>query len=294
MHAARDEEGVLRDETGDAIRLDPRSRIRFHRTDGMWTEWWTASDLLVAKDGVLFDEEHGGIRWADVDSAEVENFSGGKTLVATVAITAATIGLVFALSKAKGGPKLGHLHLDIRTNGGGHSSSSDAVPRVVGPPESFASPERDGATPLFDGLTKRRSIVRFGAALDAGAPFGATSRWSSGALGVLRFTDFFEMGAGVRMLGRGSAADAVWIMRLGMHAELDAHRRFAFPLLFDFGRGSAVSSTFRITFGLRVRATDALWIGLHPLNPMYVGYEKNAAAPSGWTFPTSVEASFMF
>ncbi|MGZ3476908.1 MAG: hypothetical protein ACXWUG_24545, partial [Polyangiales bacterium] len=305
----------------------PNSSIRFLRSDGVWTSWWRARDLLVSDDGLLIETQgggHEGVRWSDVEEAEIENFSGGKSLVATVAVSAAVIGIIAVVSASKGKignlgnvgglfvrttanvavrttaaiGRSGHFHLGSGSSGSsGSSGASSSAPSSEPPvPEICEPPAANGAQPLFDGVTRRRSIARFGAALDAGSAFREGHAFTSSAIGTVRFVDYFEIGAGLRFVSRGSGADRLIVGRLGMHAELDAYRRFAIPLLLDIGGGGgAAKTTVRIAVGLRVRITDALWAGIFPPSPQYVGYAKGTPdVASGWTFPSTVETSFLF
>jgi hypothetical protein len=317
IKSARAEEGVIYTESGEAIRIDPNSKIRFMRASGLWTPWWSARDLLVNDEGILVQREdggHDGVRWSDIEAAEIENFSGGKSLVATVAISAAVIGLIAVVSASKGKlgklPEIGNIFarttVEVAVRTAAHapridvrSSGSSSSPEAIDPTpaaEDFGPPTANGAAPLFDGVTRRRSIARFGSEIEAGSAFRDGHAFTGAALGSARFLDFFEIGAGVRFVSRGSGADRLIVGRVGMHAELDARKRFAVPLLFDFGGGSgAATSTFRVAIGFRVRVTEALWIGLFPLEPQYVGYVRGTPnGASGWTFPTSIETSFLF
>lgn len=315
IKAARAEEGVIYTESGEAIRIDPNSKIRFMHASGLWTSWWSARDLLVNDEGVLIERASGGydgVRWNDIAEAEIENFSGGKSLVATVAISAAVIGLIAVVSASKGKigklPEIGNIFarttVEVAVRTAAHTpridvGSSPASPSPVDPAApigGFGMPTANGAAPLFDGVARRRSIARFGSELEAGSAFRDGHAFTGAALGTARFLDFFEIGAGVRFVSRGSGADRLIVGRLGMHAELDPRRRFAIPLLVDIGGGSgAATSTFRVAIGFRVRVTEALWIGLFPLAPQYVGYARGTAnGVSGWTFPSSIETSLLF
>lgn len=400
IHAPRFEEGVVYAEDGEAIRVDPNTHIRFHRTDGSWTPWRDARELWVAKDGVvvrgkidLCDESTSvaatdlapellsalratephpgalamdgaivrvqdksvcawlrsafavagkptgtwsvlngagievqlpgkevlayldrgvatldGIRWGDLTGAELENFSGGKSLAGTIAVSAAVVALLPLAMVARRAPNIpvgaiarvgaevGVRAADAAITASAKESASaqglETTDTLRG--NGYDLPDAQDATPLFDGVARRRSIARFGAGLDAGSAFNGASPWSSSAIAAVRFVDYFELGAGVRWLGRGSGADLAKIFRVGFHAELDPHRRFAIPLLFDLGGGGDVRFTFRATFGMRVRVTDVLWVGVNPLNPTWVAYAPTAGARSNWSFPTSIETSFLF
>jgi hypothetical protein len=293
--------GVVHDHEGDEVRIDPNSEVRFERTDGAWTDWYSASDLKVNDDGVIFPTEE-GMRWSDVKSAEVKNLSGGKTLVGVVAVSAVAVGLVAVALIARKAPELplkiageAVVHTVVRlphvrfSGSGSASSSGDDGPSSPTAP-AFEAPVSNDAHSMFDAHARRRAAVRFGAAADYGATILQPNAWTASGVGILRFTDLFEIGGGVRLL-RG---DRVYFGRAGLHAELDARQLFALPFSIDMGGSSTVAFHARLNFGLRVRILDGLYLGIHPLNPAYTRLrDPNPMAPR-WSFPSTVETSFTF
>ena len=299
--------GIVHDHAGDEVRIDPNSEVRFERSDGAWTDWYAASELLVNDDGVFF-REGDGLRWADVRSSEVKNLSGGKTLVGVVAVSALVVGLVavaLVARKAPGLPwKLGDaaargtahatVHVVARlpvSSGGGYapSSTSDEPSQLSGS-SGYELPSPTDAHGLFDGSERRRASVRVGASLDYGAAFGRKNEWSASVVPMLRLTDLFEIGGGMRLI----RDDRVWLARVGLHAELDARRMFALPFSIDLGGGSTVAFHARLNFGLRVQVLEGLWLGLNPLNPTYTRLRDPIGAMPHWSFPTTLETSFAF
>ncbi len=316
IRAARSEEGVVFGDDGDGVRVDPNSSIRFLRSDGTWTSWRRASDLYVNDEGVYVRVSVGGgfeatdgLRWTDVEAAEVHNLSGGKTLVgimATTAIVAALIPIAMLTRKAPDIPlrltsTVVHVGVHASRGGGGSPQKAEGEEDVVltdeplGKP-GYEQPTSDGGRPLFDGTTRRRSKARFGAAMDYGQSFTGAKVGSFGVLGTLRFLDFVEIGAGARWLGRRVGYDVVPVARFGFHAELDPRRRFALPFSIDVGWLGPVKLHARLNFGLRIRATEHLSFGLYPFNPTYARLEPGLpdAPRSPWSFPSMVESTFVF
>lgn len=331
----KDGEVVVRDEHGDTIKLDPNSEIRFVRADGATTDWFTVRDLHVNDEGVftMRDGPDGkpvvdeGIAWSSVVHAEVKNLDHGTTAVAVVAGTVVVIGLVAVLAGSKG--NLGGLGnvgnglakgtaqavrvaAHVRWNGGAVSGGGGSA--VTSPSPSSGPPvigavgddgeERlraDDARPLFGDAARRRSIVRVVAAFDGGRDFSSTPRNQAGVTALVRLFNFIELGGGLRWLGAipghdAARPDLLGFARVGIHAEIDAHRRFAFPFALDLGAGRDLAFYARLAFGLRVRIDDDWALGLYAFNPTYTRYKAGTAqldAPR-WSFPSGVEATFTF
>lgn len=302
--------GIVHDHDGDEVRIDPNSEVRFERTDNAWTDWYSAAALLVNDDGVFFEGGE-GLRWADVRSAEVKNLSGGKTLVGVVAVSALAVGLVAVAVVARKAPglpwKVGStvaqttahatLHVVARLPAGGYGSSSGSSgPATSDEPTTTTSygayelPARTDARRLFDGTERRRAAIRLGAALDYGAALGRKNEWSASIVPMVRLTDLFEIGGGMRLIRE----DRVWLARVGLHAELDARRMFALPLSIDLGSSATVAFHSRINFGLRIQVVDGFWLGLHPVNPTYTRLRDPVGVVPHWSFPTTIETSFAF
>lgn len=293
----------------------------FHTRDDVWFEGVSGASLPhVVREGLT---AHDGLRYADMSSAEVKNLSGGKTLVAVVAVSAVAVGLVAVavLTKGKGVPDLplepaatvGHVaartavHVAVRAPGccmvvvGGGGATKSKPPAEL--PEStegglskpgYALPTSTDSYRLFDGVDRRRAAVRFGLALDAGLLANRRDLWTGGAVGILRLTDLFELGGGMRLLGRGNHVDRVFLARVGLHAELDARRRVALPLSLDVGGSATVGFHARLNFGLRLRLADAWSLGVYPLNPSYTAMHSPREPGSRWSFPSTIETSFVF
>lgn len=301
----------------------PSGTYSFRTRDGVWFDGVPGDQLPgVLRDGLT---AHDGLRFADMRSAEVKNLNGGKTLVAVVAVSAVAVGLVavVVLSKGKVAPDfplkavaaaskpLAHGALRVAVHmpryccyyggGGGHKpKSASPEPAALEPEETSGLSKPGYALPsgasyrLFDGVDRRRAALRFGAALDFGGPLSARDTWTASAVPMVRITDLFEIGGGLRMLGLGDRVDRVWLARVGLHAELDARRRFALPFLLDVGGSSTVGFHARLGFGLRVRLVDAWSLGIYPLNPTYTRLSKTVEPVPHWSFPSTIETSFTF
>lgn len=328
----KDGEVVVHDEHGETIKLDPNSEIRFVLRDGTTTDWFTVRDLHVNDDGVfkMHDGPDGkpevdeGVPWGSVARAEVKNLDHGTTAVAVVAGTVLVIGLVAVLAGSKG--KLGgfghglakgtahaarvatHVRWNGGGSGGGGASGGSLAPSPTSAPTAGAIGEdgddrlrADDARPLFGEAARRRSIVRVVAAFDGGRELSVVGRNQAGGTALLRFYNFLEVGGGVRWLGGVPGHDAgagglLGFGRFGIHAEIDARRRFAFPFALELGAGRDLAFYGRLVFGLRFRVDDDWALGAYVFNPMFTRYRAGAAPPDAprWSFPSGVEATFTF
>jgi len=293
----------------------PSGTWSFRAKDGTWFQNFAGVYVpKVAHDGVRVND---GLRFSDMTSAEVKNVSGGKTLVGVAAVTAVAVAIVPLVVLTKG--ELGKIPFNVgaavvetgarvAVHASFHGccvSGGKAAPTVYRKSDDgggslwtpgYEPPGSDGAHRIFTSNARRRATVRLGAIFDYASAVTLHGPWSATIAGMIRFTDLVDLGAGVRALGVGSASDRIVFARVGVHAELDAHRRFALPLSVDLGGGGPVTFHGRINFGLRVRVVDAWWIGLHPLNPTYTRYDSGARL-SGvpyWSFPSMIETTFAF
>jgi hypothetical protein len=185
--------------------------------------------------------------------------------------------------------------------------------KVVEPPGSgetatlgapwLEPPSADGARPLFDGMARRQSIVRVVGSFDGERDLSDAARTHLGLAAVVRLYNFVELGGGLRWLGTipsadgtGGHRDLIPFARFGIHAELDAHRRFAFPFAIDMGGGGDVAFYTKLVFGLRVRVTEAWSLGLYAFNPTLVAYKEKSglADRAKWSFPSGLEMTFAF
>lgn len=188
------------------------------------------------------------------------------------------------------------------------ASEAPAPPRAgdetatLGTPES-APVNADHAEPLFDGSARRQSIVRVVGSFDVERDMSAVARNHLSLAAALRLYNFIELGAGLRWLssipgadGTPRRSDLVAFGRIGIDAELDAHRRFALPFGLDFGAGGDVGAYVKLVFGLRVRVSESWALGLYAFNPTLVHYRASTGLPelTRWSFPSGVEATFAF
>ncbi|MDY0000671.1 MAG: hypothetical protein RBU30_05210 [Polyangia bacterium] len=128
---------------GQRVRLGPRSKIRFLRTDGLWTAWVRGYDLRVNAEGVFHrgrphDYQLAGLRWSQVRGVEVENLNGAKTygvvLGATI-IVAAVLVMLLGAGKGGGGGgggKLGGLGRGAGSAGRGLARGAGSAARGIG------------------------------------------------------------------------------------------------------------------------------------------------------------------
>lgn len=200
----------------------------------------------------------------------------------------------------------------VASNGSGSSESSESEappsPGAGGETATLGNPEyapvnADRAQPLFDGGARRQSIVRLVGTFDVERDVSAEARNHLSLAAALRLYDFVEIGAGVRWLssipsadGASRRSDLVVFGRLGINAEIDAHRRFAFPFAIDFGAGGDVTAYAKLVFGLRVRLSERWALGVYAFNPTLVHYRESSGLPerTRWSFPSGVEATFAF
>jgi hypothetical protein len=185
--------------------------------------------------------------------------------------------------------------------------------RSAGPEEvpTKASVPLAASKPLFSTTARRRSAVRFFGAGSVGTDLRETNGLvDSLAVGV-RLAELVELGGGFRHMlvdhpelsASGALASTttktssyLGFLRAGLNIDLDAGRYVAVPVSIDVGFGDAAKVQWRLNWGLRVRPTDWLWIGIYPFSPTYTNYratEKLATAKK-WSFPTSLEVGFAF
>ncbi|MFI5301947.1 MAG: hypothetical protein ACHREM_27980 [Polyangiales bacterium] len=360
---ARGEDGI--ELQGGAESLAPWiyaiERVR-HGVPGKWLFHcspdvgpFMSSDVLdAARKGVRVVD---GLRWDDIQSAEVQNLNQGETAIAVVAVTAIAVGVVTIVVASKGkinlpsgtfsGPSRvassvgrglprvpralprihphGGVRIDIPDRVDSSTSSEPTESSTPLPTEAPAvpvedvshegvetyglgaswleQPRLDGARPLFDGGARRQSIIRLVASLDTERDLSSTPRTHVGVAATMRLYNFFELGGGLRMLGASQAPDGTVVasallpfLRIGMHAELDAHRRFAIPFAVDLGGGGDIGLYMKLVFGLRVRVTDQWSLGAYVFNPTLLMYKDGSTmgGATQWSFPSGIETSFAF
>jgi hypothetical protein len=114
---------VVRTPEGHRLHIGENSRLRFLLHDGSWTEQVDGREVCVNEEVVARCAGDGaeglGLRWADVEGVEVDNFDGLKTFGAVVLVTAlvAVVVVVVILGAKGGGGGGGHL---AAGGGGGH------------------------------------------------------------------------------------------------------------------------------------------------------------------------------
>jgi len=162
-------------------------------------------------------------------------------------------------------------------------------------------PDAKDARPLFGGAARRRSMVKIVASLDISRELSSMARTHGALTGTARMFNFIEIGGGLRMFGpvHGDLTphtDAVPFFRLGIHAELDARGRYAFPFAIDVGAWNDVALFAKLDWGFRLRVTQQWSLGIYVLNPTYVRYkaDRGPVGEPRWSFPSGLETSFVF
>lgn len=305
---------------GMRARVDPNSRVRFYRADGSVTPWIKAGDLSVSDDGVMLGTTQAGIdglRWSDIDFAEVNNLSGGYTLV-VVAGSALIVALVIAAAKGGGDAPdcsgvscggiyhVGPTYVPVGPIGPTPPSRGIDGPRRSGRTRGYAlarpgfeQPRAEGARELFNYNQRRRAGMKFNTALTVDGDLDGPGEWYESLYGGVRFVDMFELGGGVRrqhtvVQGESPlAGDSLFYPfgRAGLHMELDAGQRVAVPTFVEYGLTGRDSYMLRIGWGVRIRVTDEVYFGLFPVNPVLT---RDALGNQSWSYPSGIELGSTF
>jgi hypothetical protein len=231
-----------------------------------------------------------GLRWADLDGAEVNNFHGGLTW----------LGIVGFIGTLGTGSFAAPLLMPSGAFGAPAAEVHPSGPRLLGDP-AFPPPRVDGARPLFDDRTRRDARMRGLVSLGAGAHLAGLERAAITLAGGVRLRDVVELGFGVSTFwqapravgyrlpgpplspGPSSRTPQVFaLLQAGLHLEVDARRRLALPLAIAAGTSADGAGQLRFRYGARVRLARRLWVGVHPFNALYT-------TRWGWGFPTSLE-----
>ncbi len=285
------------------VHIGPRSWVRFALRDGRRTPWFEAGSLRVSDLMIVTTDGQphplagapvvGGLAWEDLASIEVNDLDLGKSVLGVcagsgvVAVAATTeLLLIGALEAITGG----HANSDLGiTRGAFDMVVGEALKRPedaaeVNPEMLDASVDEVAKTrPLFSGRAQRRDLTIFTFAAEGGFDAMPTlpSDLSGGALGAvggvavgLRLVNIFELGLGVRSSLVAPATDAepariisTPFFRMGLHLDLDAARRVAVAVGADLG-GLPGEGHARFLYGVRVRLTDRVQLGLYPWNPV--------------------------
>lgn len=273
---------VLRDKDRARVRVTPRSRIRVQIDGGHYTRWMSATDLRLRPEGLVAGDVV--LHWEEIHGLEVNDFDLGRTIIGTaggttvIVLAAVAESLVIGgIAAATGGRvQISQIGLTSATVDAvvdlATSTHLDDAPLVLAP----AAPEPELALrsrPLFAGAARRRSIVRASIASEAGvgwAEVGAHAE--SGVTGAFRLFGSLELGAGLRYqhrpIGDPAPSGISPFIRCGLHLDLDAARRIALPALVEIGVGRSTVSDVRLVWGVRIRLSDKLQLGIHPFTPI--------------------------
>ena len=114
---------------------------------------------------------------------------------------------------------------------------------------------------------------------------------------TLRAYDFLDFGVGARWFsfgaGEAKQAFALPVFRFGMHADLDARRRFAVVIGVEMGASNDVLDHVRIDWGFRCRLFDETWLGIDPVTPVYDRFKSGITGPA-WSTPSTIVVGFAF
>lgn len=320
---------------GPRVRVDPNSNVRFHRSDGTTTPWIKAGDLVVNDDGVMLAESYGrdGLRWGDVVYSEVNNTSGGYTVL-VVAGSAALIALIVAAIAAGSdadvdvdgcgncngftGCYIGghsHSHVDYyptgeyppNYDGGPVIRSSKGIDEARLPPQNLPDPalgsygldlpSEHNAQPLFNADENRRADVGFTVFAEGGALHYDPEYFQTSLGGGFRFNNMWEIGGGVTRFG-GPGDAIVGTDTMYPFVRLGLHNDL------DPGRFVAIPTSVEVG-GLPGRATHVRFIygvqvRISPFNyigiyPANVVFRRNEKTQSDeWTAPTTLEFGAIF
>jgi hypothetical protein len=291
------------------VHLGPSSWVRFTLRDGGRSPWFQAGKLRVNAEMVMTtggrarpedpSPDAEGIPWDAIASVEVNELDVGETVAgvtmgAAVIVTAAAAEL--ALLAALQAVTDGHVNGDL-------GLTRAAVDAVGG--EALKRPEEDrearvlaldataadlAATPLFTPEARRRDQVLFTVSTEAGLDAGLTPSPVAGVAAGLRLGNFFDAQLGARASltpateMQPAQVRSVPFLRLGLHLDLDAGRRVALAAGADFGLTSE-EVRVRFLYGVRVRVSDRLQLGVYPWNPVAVGAlapaDSSQSAPAG-------------
>jgi hypothetical protein len=292
---------VVLEEGPTGTHIGPRSWVRFDLRDGSRSRWFEADKLRVnhevvlASDGPAGAAARGlsveGLRWDQVETVEVNDFDLGETMAgvtagAAVIVTAATaeVLLLAALEGVTGGHVQGDLGI---TRAAVEAVAGEAWQRPPEHPAARAMTLDASAVvepevrPLFSSEARRRDLVLFTVSSEAGFDAGLAPAPVAGVAAGVRIDNFLDLQLGARGALAPATADQparvrdMPFLRLALHVDLDAGRRVALAVGADFGLTSE-ETRVRFLYGVRVRLTDRLQLGLYPWNPVAV----NAFTPS--------------
>lgn len=320
---------IVQSVEGSGVNVGPNSNIRFWRNDGSVTPWVRADSLLVSEEGVLMAGSQGdGLRWSDVQWAEVNEVSGTHTLLIVAASGILVAGVAVLIAAAAAGGDGGSGNWDcggcsgVYCGGWGGGGGSHAPPPPEGTLESrgfddahpptrgltgpalyspgFNAPLSGSARSMFTADERRRADIKFTVAIEGGVLAGrgrpGGEFYQSVDAGI-RLNDVVDLGVGVSRLGfEGdpllSSEGAMPIGHVGVHCNLDPRHVVAMPLAIEGGALADGSAEFRLVWGLRFQVSEMNYVAIYPLNPTvrrYVGPQTDY-----WVWPTTFELGATF
>lgn len=273
---------------------------------GRWTLSAKKTGLLPVMDGdelrAALDadlEITDGVRWMDLNGADVSNLDGPMTLLGIVMLPIALTA--------------GRVPIGDRTPedavGVEPAEVTDSGRRILGR-DDFTAPRVDLSRPLFAQLAVRRASLRWVMWMSTGSELTSFEQVAATVGGAARLRELFEVGVGASAWWRAPLAQGrrlpglplqpgpdaripklFAVFRALAHLELDAARRMAVPLGVDVAGAPDGTLQLRLRYGFRVRPLGAFSLSVHPLNAQYTALpEGTDPGGSRWSFPWSVEA----
>lgn len=230
-----------------------------------------------------------GWSWAAVRDARVYDLASGETVAWTLGVPAAIVTMF---------------------SGGLHVLSQTLPPRRPAParlsPDVIGTADSD-ARHAFSGRARRRSIATLIADVQTTSDVRGAWKVAAASAGV-RLGDLLDVQLGYRRVLRPhtsaatlaltagdsddspvdstSATSSHLVLRLGYHLPLDAHQRWFVPIALDLG------GYFRATLGLRLRLTNAAYLGAYAFNPTYL---PDTSGDGGrWSWQSGLELGLSY
>ncbi|HVR02566.1 MAG TPA: hypothetical protein VMT47_10560 [Polyangia bacterium] len=275
--------------------IGPRSWVRFDLRDGSRSRWFEADTLRVNHEVVLTSDGPAraparrlfveGLRWDQVETVEVNDFDLGETMAGVTAgsaliVTAATaevllLAVLESMTEGRIPRDLGITRAAVEVVAGKALQRPPEHPAARAMTLDASAVTEPDVRPLFSSEARRRDLVLFTVSTEAGVDAGLAPAPVAGVAAGVRIDNFLDLQLGARGVLTPATADqlarlrSVPFLRLALHVDLDAARRVALAAGADFAATSE-ETRVRFLYGVRVRVTDRLQLGLYPWNPVAV------------------------